>query len=585
MSSVAFAAQDAQEYRSRIMSEFSSGAFKPFGSPAQFVLPQQKFAVRASDAEDDSYQDVKWRVQDNMHMEGVSSDHSDFLSRPDSALTLSSSSSAHGTAPPCATFDHFNVNEHEHVVVDEIFSSREAPAYEPSIPHNLNLQYSISSSQAQLDDLYGGYHGARWQAAPDPNDTCNSGDVLVVVPVNTQDTTKPLAYHLASSNTSSVNSADSFSFQKFSPLSTRLSAASGPLAGSMAGAPLAIADPLCQNYRPTAPFRNSLRPPTSELRRFQGRGRGRGDSRAAASTSRIDQQMSLGMTSQSMAANYHQALRVARTPSDYNLGKRQLNSSRLPDMLSGHLEHVQRERQRRDDMSAKIATLETLLPPASKRDRVSIVHDGILYVRALQEKVKALQGQLQEAKRRAEAGAQDKKWSCLGASSSNLDFASSSRNLSNSRTVLNATSTSARFCLGPQTKTTSTTSFSIGGSQSGRADLEGSGGLSASPLLGLTPKSETLPSRAPISVELHVQVDRPGEQVQVVKCECRYSYLSSVMRTLDQLQLSLQRCSVTKLHDYVICVIVIKPTSNCSTAHAVSSAQIATLLQIAAVDS
>ncbi|BBN13460.1 protein MpBHLH5 [Marchantia polymorpha subsp. ruderalis] len=583
MSSVVFVAQDALEYRSRIMSEFSSGAFKPFGSGAQFVLPQQKFGVRAPAAEDESYQDVKWRVQDNMPMDGDSSDHSGFRSWPDSALSLSSSSSAHASAP-CATFDHFNVNEHENVVVNEMFSSREAPAYEPSMPHSLNLQYLGSSSPAQLDELYGGYHGGRWQAAPDPNGPCNSSDVLVVVPGNTQDTTKPLTYHLASSNTSCDSSADSFSFQKFSPHSTRLSAASGTLPGSMSGAPLAMADSLGQNNKATAPFRNSFRPPTADLRRFQARGRGRGDFRAAASTSRIEQQMSLGMSSQSLAANYHQALRVAKTPTDFTLGKRQLNGSRVPDMLSGHLEHVQRERQRRDDMSAKIATLETLLPPASKRDRVSIVHDGIHYVRALQEKVKALQGQLQEAKRRAEAGAQDKKWSCLG-SSSNVDFASSSRNLSSSRAVLNASRTSGRFRLGPMTRTTSTTSFNIGGTQSGRAEFEGSGGFSDSPLLGLTPKSEPLPSRGPISVELHVQVDRPGEQVQVVKCECRYSYLSSVMRTLDQLQLSLHRCSVTKLHDYVICVIVIKPTSNCSTAHAVSSAQIATLLKIAAVDS
>ncbi|BBN07749.1 protein MpBHLH23 [Marchantia polymorpha subsp. ruderalis] len=54
------------------------------------------------------------------------------------------------------------------------------------------------------------------------------------------------------------------------------------------------------------------------------------------------------------------------------------------------VEHVIRERQRRDDMSYKIATLERLLPQGPKRDRASIVHDSVQYVKSLQQRVEEL---------------------------------------------------------------------------------------------------------------------------------------------------------------------------------------------------
>ncbi|KAL3687327.1 hypothetical protein R1sor_013636 [Riccia sorocarpa] len=54
------------------------------------------------------------------------------------------------------------------------------------------------------------------------------------------------------------------------------------------------------------------------------------------------------------------------------------------------VEHVIRERQRRDDMSYKIATLESLLPEGPKRDRASIVHESVQYVKLLQQRVEEL---------------------------------------------------------------------------------------------------------------------------------------------------------------------------------------------------
>lgn len=65
------------------------------------------------------------------------------------------------------------------------------------------------------------------------------------------------------------------------------------------------------------------------------------------------------------------------------------------------LDHVRRERQRRNDMSFKISTLECLLPPLGpnlKRDRAAIVHDSVQYLKSLQERVEELRETLAEMK-------------------------------------------------------------------------------------------------------------------------------------------------------------------------------------------
>lgn len=54
--------------------------------------------------------------------------------------------------------------------------------------------------------------------------------------------------------------------------------------------------------------------------------------------------------------------------------------------------HIIRERIRRDDMSCKFATLESLLPWRSKaRDRTAVVNDAIQFVLAMREKLNRLQ--------------------------------------------------------------------------------------------------------------------------------------------------------------------------------------------------
>ncbi|KAG0583415.1 hypothetical protein KC19_3G134400 [Ceratodon purpureus] len=60
----------------------------------------------------------------------------------------------------------------------------------------------------------------------------------------------------------------------------------------------------------------------------------------------------------------------------------QVNVNRPPT----HAEHIIRERLRRDDMAAKYLILESLLPPAPKRERAAVVEDAALLVGDLQQK-------------------------------------------------------------------------------------------------------------------------------------------------------------------------------------------------------
>lgn len=345
-----------------MMSEFSSGASKPFGPSHRFlVISQPKLeVVEPSEAEDDCLQDEKWRVQDsNLHMEGsgvtIAGHGGSLLSlaRPDSALTLASS----------AVFDE-QFNEHARDAAGAM------AIYEPSIT---NLRYP-STNPAQFDGMYNcSYRGhglleTTIARAPGPGASGNSSDVLVVVGANSPQAEArrqavPDPYdHLAPSTSSASpfeflpTLSDSFDFPTSDSrprlqLSTSILETTDHVSTS-------FETPLDLNLRACS---NSPKPPIPEPERFRkpparlGRG-GRGET--------IDEaNVTLGLSSHTNEANYPQAPEVVKTSSDFHLGKRQVCDSRP---TADPLEHIQRERKRRDDMSAKIATLETLLPSTAK---------------------------------------------------------------------------------------------------------------------------------------------------------------------------------------------------------------------------
>ncbi|OAE29942.1 hypothetical protein AXG93_773s1830 [Marchantia polymorpha subsp. ruderalis] len=185
---------------------------------------------------------------------------------------------------------------------------------------------------------------------------------------------------------------------------------------------------------------------------------------------------------------------------------------------SEQVEHVLRERQRRDDMSCKIAILEGLLPPCPKRDRASIVHDSVQYVKSLQQGVEELQKKLVALKRSNGSPA----------------------------TTITTTITTTQISSLPQlAKATSPSSSPARDSTSPAIDAG-------------VEDTETVPPKLFHLVEFHVQLEGCSEAAKLTRCKCRSDYLSSTMRVLEQLNVEVSRCSVTKMFDHFMCVIVAK---------------------------
>ncbi|KAL2641959.1 hypothetical protein R1flu_009546 [Riccia fluitans] len=200
------------------------------------------------------------------------------------------------------------------------------------------------------------------------------------------------------------------------------------------------------------------------------------------------------------------------------------------DGPSEQVEHVLRERQRRDDMSCKIAVLEGLLPPCHKRDRASIVHDSVQYVKTLQQRVEDLRNKL---------------------------VALNKRNSHNNTTITN-TFTKTKISVSPEVvKATSMSQIS---------DTS-------------TGNSEAVAEKLFYSVEFYIQLEGCSEAAKLRRCKCRHDYLSSAMRRLEQLNIEISRCSVTKMCDHLICVIVVKPRS--SRVHVPTPSSIAASLETA----
>ncbi|KAL3678130.1 hypothetical protein R1sor_021086 [Riccia sorocarpa] len=193
------------------------------------------------------------------------------------------------------------------------------------------------------------------------------------------------------------------------------------------------------------------------------------------------------------------------------------------DAPSEQVEHVLRERQRRDDMSCKIAILEGLLPPCHKRDRASIVHDSVQYVKSLQQGVEELRRKLYVLKQRN---------SCHEATTTAF--------------------TRAEINVPPEV-------IKVSCPDSGEIPDMSAGNL------------ETRAEKSFYLVEFHIQLEGCSEAAKLRRCKCRRDYLSSAMKRLEQLNVEISRCSVTKMFDHVICVIIVKPRSPTGPAPTASS--------------
>jgi hypothetical protein len=60
-------------------------------------------------------------------------------------------------------------------------------------------------------------------------------------------------------------------------------------------------------------------------------------------------------------------------------------------------------------------------------------------------------------------------------------------------------------------------------------------------------------------VEYHIQVEGEGEAAAVLeKCRCPPSFMSCAMKVLEHMNLDVCRCTITRMFDYTICVIIAK---------------------------
>ncbi|KAG0609723.1 hypothetical protein M758_7G009000 [Ceratodon purpureus] len=183
-------------------------------------------------------------------------------------------------------------------------------------------------------------------------------------------------------------------------------------------------------------------------------------------------------------------------------------------------EHIIRERQRRDDMTSKFLMLESLLPPGPKRDRSTVVEDSIQYVKSLHHRVKELHQKRSEMKSNV--------ISCQTTDT----LKQKSKNVllnSDQKTQINPPAQ----CLP-------------------KAGLKNS---VASP-----PDESDALAKSSGSIEtIEVHLDLPHQIVIEMTCRPHRHIQSQIMVALERLGMDVSRCSISKLHNRLICVLVVKP--------------------------
>ncbi|CAM6119194.1 unnamed protein product [Calypogeia fissa] len=224
------------------------------------------------------------------------------------------------------------------------------------------------------------------------------------------------------------------------------------------------------------------------------------------------------------------------------------------------LDHVERERQRRDVMTSKIAALDLLLPKSSKRDRVSVVFDAIQLLKILQREIKELQKKSNEAKIRRASLAP----------------------LTTHRQPLDPGAITAPKSIDYNMRMTGhcfpkEVVIKRLGKHMKQIDIltqptEGANGQSRPPQMSSLQclGDSKILDKGTVFVEFHVHLD-DNVRVQdekLLKCRCRKDYLSTMMGLVNKYQLDVVSCNIVKLSGYVICVIALKirTTENTTTA-------------------
>lgn len=182
-------------------------------------------------------------------------------------------------------------------------------------------------------------------------------------------------------------------------------------------------------------------------------------------------------------------------------------------------DHILRERQRRDDMTSKFAILESLLPIGVKRDRSTIVEDSIAHLKNLHHRIEELQGRRSDLQR---------------ATTVKLD-----------RKRARVHPEGAAEVLQPYE----------GGPSKSRE----------------TPAAAQIPSISQDEMrnihdllgncleKMEVHADRPRQVVIEMVCKPRPRLQSVILQCLEALKLDVMHCSITKVAQRLIVVIIAKP--------------------------
>ncbi|KAG0562011.1 hypothetical protein KC19_9G110300 [Ceratodon purpureus] len=183
-------------------------------------------------------------------------------------------------------------------------------------------------------------------------------------------------------------------------------------------------------------------------------------------------------------------------------------------------DHILRERQRRDDMTSKFAVLESLLPNGVKRDRSTIVDDSIEYVKNLHHRIKSLQERKVELNNQSAAGA------------------TSNDRRGRKAEVLQQPSHGSPIKKGVATRRP----------RISEAELSAIHDVLRSCL-----------------EKMEVHADLPHQVVIEMVCKPQPRLQSNILLCLENLDLDVMQCSITKIAHRLICVITAKPQAGVNT--------------------